>query len=104
MIIVKILFLLLLMIFTAAVGVLYYAPAYLPFDFLVTAKNLIHATHQTQDITFVVFYALVAVCLLCFILIVTTKSRRLKRRRKKLTKMFEQYGAKYAAEDKEINF
>lgn len=104
MIIVKILFLLLLMIFTAAVGVLYYAPAYMPFDFLVTAKNLIHATTQTQDITFVVFYALVAICLLCFILIVTTKSRRLRRRRKKLTKMFEQYGAKYAAEDKEINF
>ena len=104
MIIVKILFLLLLMIFTAGVGVLYYAPAYMPFDFVVGAKNLIHTTHQSQDITFVVFYALVAICILSFVLIVTTKSRRLRRRRKKLTKMFEQYGAKYSAEDKEINF
>ena len=104
MIIVKILFLLLLMLFTAVVGVLYYAPAYLPFDLLITAKNLIHATRQSQDITFVVFYVLVFLVLLSFILIVTTRARRLRRRRKKLTKMFEQYGAKYAAEDKEINF
>lgn len=104
MIIIKILFLLLLMIFTAVIGVIYYAPAYMPFDLLIPLKNLIHATYSSQDITFVVFYALVALCLLFFVLIVTTKMRRLKRRRKKLTKMFEQYGAKYAAEDKEINF
>lgn len=104
MVIIKVLFLLMLTLFDAVLGVLYYAPQCLPFGFFDFAKNVIHATRQSQDITFVVFYASVVITVLFFVLIVTARSRRLRKRRKKLTKMFEQYGAKYSAEDKEINF
>lgn len=104
MVIIKVLFLLALILFDASLGVLYYAPHCLPFGFLDYAKSVIHATRQSQDITFVIFYAFVTITAVLFVLMVTAKKRKLSRRRKKLTKMFDQYGAKYSAEDKEINF
>ena len=102
-----ILMLLLLLTFCCLVftlGVLYYSPGLLPYSFLDFANNIIHNTKLSQDITFIVLCLLVALCIFFLIVIFTTKKRRIARRRKKLIKLFDQYGAKYGAQDKEINF
>lgn len=90
-----------LSLFTAVLAVSYYKPSALNITF---ANNLIHNSSTSQNITFIALLVLAVVCILCWCLGFSSKGRRLKRRRKKLTGLFDQYGGKYAAQDKEIDF
>ena len=91
----------LLSLFTAFLAVSYYKPTALNLDFVTT---IIHNSALSQNITFVALLVLLAICILLWCLGFTSKGRRLKRKRKKLTALFEHYGGKYAAQDKEIDF
>lgn len=104
MLLLKLLGLFALGFFTFLLALLYYSPASLPTGLLDWAKGIIHSTYLSQNITFVIMCILVLLFILSIVLMATAKIRRLKKRRKRLLKMFEQYGAKYSALDKEINF
>lgn len=85
-------------------GVIYYAPDRLPYAQLEWLKGMVHATPLSQNITFAVMIFISFLMILTVFMMLSKKERKMRKRRKKLIAVFEYYGAKYAAEDKEINF